>query len=349
MTRPARPLDDDARVAALDRLGLLEEAPAADLEAVTRLARFITGAPTAYVTVVGEHRLDVVAGADGPVSMDRDDTPCAHVVAEDLTIHTPDARDDARLADGPLVDGREDTVRMYVGVPVHDPDGLAVGTVCALDQVARRLTDDQLAALHDLAGQVEQLLVLRAQRRRLLEVLAEVDHHATYDTLTGLVNRRVLLDRLDRALARPGASAGPALFFCDLDGFKAVNDTLGHETGDEVLRTVARRLQALVRSGDTVARLGGDEFVVLCEQLPPEELDGLAARLATAADPLVDDVEGLVLGLSVGAVAAGPGDDASDVLCAADQRMYATKAVRRAARATASVGGPVGDLVGSSR
>jgi len=293
----------------------------------------------------------VVAGIPDTAAAgaDRDDALCAHVVAEDAVVQVDDARDDARLADGPYVDGRRASVRMYVGIPVHAPDGEAVGTLCALDTAPRHLTPAQVDALRDLALQVEQLFVLRAQQRRLLEVLAEVDHHATYDTLTGLVNRRVLLDRLDRALARPGASAGPALFFCDLDGFKAVNDTLGHETGDEVLRTVARRLQALVRSGDTVARLGGDEFVVLCEQLPPEELDGLAARLATAADPLVDDVEGLVLGLSVGAVAASPGDDASDVLCAADQRMYATKSARRATRAAAAVGDPVGDLVGSSR
>jgi len=135
VTRPVRPLDDAARVAALERLGLLEEVPAADLEAVTRLARFITGAPTAMVTAVGSERFEVVAGVEGAAGAgaDRDDALCSHVVGEDVLVQVDDARDDERFADGPYVDGRLASVRMYVGIPVHAPDGHAVGTLCALD------------------------------------------------------------------------------------------------------------------------------------------------------------------------------------------------------------------------
>jgi diguanylate cyclase (GGDEF)-like protein/PAS domain S-box-containing protein len=111
-------------------------------------------------------------------------------------------------------------------------------------------------------------------QRKIVE--EEIEHLAFYDTLTQLPNRQMLMDRLERALA--GADPGKteasningALMFIDLDDFKVLNDTLGHATGDLLLRKVATRLGACVRFSDTVARLGGDEFVVMLENLPDE-------------------------------------------------------------------------------
>jgi diguanylate cyclase (GGDEF)-like protein/PAS domain S-box-containing protein len=96
----------------------------------------------------------------------------------------------------------------------------------------------------------------------------EITSLAFFDPLTHLPNRRLLIDRLQHALAASGRRANMgALFFLDLDNFKTLNDTLGHDIGDELLKQVARRLVACVREGDTVARLGGDEFVVMLESL----------------------------------------------------------------------------------
>jgi diguanylate cyclase (GGDEF)-like protein/PAS domain S-box-containing protein len=120
---------------------------------------------------------------------------------------------------------------------------------------------------------------------------SQIHHLAFYDALTGLPNRRYLLGRLERALAdAPDRSQFGALLFIDLDNFKALNDTHGHGKGDDLLRQVAARLQAIVQKADTVSRLGGDEFVVLLEALADDPLlaasraEGVAARILAALD-----------------------------------------------------------------
>jgi diguanylate cyclase (GGDEF)-like protein len=103
--------------------------------------------------------------------------------------------------------------------------------------------------------------------QRLLAALADardqLEHQALHDSLTTLPNRVLFADRLDHALIRPQANV--SVMFCDVDDFKHVNDDLGHEAGDQLLREIARRLKDCVRSTDTVARLGGDEFAILLD------------------------------------------------------------------------------------
>jgi diguanylate cyclase (GGDEF)-like protein len=153
---------------------------------------------------------------------------------------------------------------------------------------------------------------------------------ALHDTLTGLPNRRYLLEHLSQAQQRSAEkSEQVAVFFLDLDGFKQVNDTFGHEAGDEVLRVTAKRLQSVLRRGDVVARLGGDEFVVVAEGAGdfPMAVRALAGRLVAAlGEPiLVDDVPVAVSG-SVGvAIADGAGTQPVDLLRVADAAMYTAK------------------------
>ncbi|MGB9377831.1 MAG: EAL domain-containing protein, partial [Mycobacteriales bacterium] len=150
---------------------------------------------------------------------------------------------------------------------------------------------------------------------------------ALHDPLTGLPNRTLLSDRIDQALARGHRHAGTVVaLFCDLDGFKEVNDTSGHHVGDAVLQEVATRLQAAVRPDDTVARMGGDEFVVLCEGMLNETAAFvLASRMIAAiAEPFVVVGNELHLSVSVG-VAFATSDDAAELLRNADAAMYLAK------------------------
>jgi diguanylate cyclase (GGDEF)-like protein len=161
-----------------------------------------------------------------------------------------------------------------------------------------------------------------ARERELLQTLAYTD------PLTGLPNRRGLEQALQAALPSAGARHVLAVYLLDLDGFKAVNDRLGHEAGDTLLRQVAQRLRLELRHRDVVARLGGDEFVVLARDLPGEPEAWQLGRKLVAAFKQAFEVDGTRchVGLTVGfALAPLDGQDAAALLRRADAAMYAGK------------------------
>jgi diguanylate cyclase (GGDEF)-like protein len=158
---------------------------------------------------------------------------------------------------------------------------------------------------------------------------ARLENEATHDSLTGLANRRLLYEWLPPLLLqakRRGSAV--AVLFIDLDGFKQINDRLGHAAGDAVLILVAQRAATVLRSADLLARLGGDEFaVVVADAGTPADLEILAQRLLAAiSQPLPADFQGLGIGASIG-VARFPdhGDDADAIVSRADDAMYAAK------------------------
>ncbi|GAB3354944.1 hypothetical protein GCM10027300_22820 [Modestobacter lapidis] len=158
----------------------------------------------------------------------------------------------------------------------------------------------------------------------------ELAHQAFHDELTGLANRTLFLDRAEQTLRRAGRSgAAPTVLCLDLDGFKDVNDSLGHLAGDELLRTVAVRLEGVVRAADTVARLGGDEFAILVDGTSGglTEAGALAERvLVVLGEPI--DLEGkrVSISASVGIVAAEPEATPLSLLRDGDIAMYRAKA-----------------------
>ncbi len=162
---------------------------------------------------------------------------------------------------------------------------------------------------------------------------ARLARQAFYDPVTALPNRALFIDRLDRALEeerRSGAAVG--VLFLDLDRFKVINDSLGHDAGDQALRIMGERLGTCSRPGDTVARFGGDEFTVLLEGCDPEEATRIADRvLASLRSPVELKGHEVLLGASVGIAVSRPGlDGPGDLLRAADTALYQAKAAGRA-------------------
>jgi diguanylate cyclase (GGDEF)-like protein len=184
-----------------------------------------------------------------------------------------------------------------------------------------------------IASLVTHLAAIAIERKEFEDRLA---HQSLHDPLTGLPNRALFLDRLAQAIARCRRTHSTvAVLFFDLDRFKVVNDSLGHDAGDELLDAVARRLESVVRPGDTVARFGGDEFTVLCEDLPVD--DGrtraveIAARLSGAINaPFTSLSNETFLSASIGIAFAGNGDERpEELLRDADAAMNHAKELGR--------------------
>ncbi|WP_237525240.1 EAL domain-containing protein [Streptomyces sp. SID5643] len=156
----------------------------------------------------------------------------------------------------------------------------------------------------------------------------ELTRRAFHDSLTGLPNRTMLLERARSALLRGRESPLTCLLFIDLDDFKVVNDSLGHPAGDRLLRAVAERLSAMLRPVDTAARLGGDEFAVLMEEAgAPRDAELLAAQvLRTLGRPFRLSGESVSVSASVGVATARDSTDAQELLALADLALYAAKA-----------------------
>ena len=162
------------------------------------------------------------------------------------------------------------------------------------------------------------------------EAQAQISHMAHHDALTGLANRTQLVEKLQNALtALPSRGGGIAVHFIDLDRFKSVNDTLGHDGGDFLLRTVAERLRSVIRIDDTVARLGGDEFVVVQTGVSDrDQVKEFARRLTSAVTaPMKLREQAIVATVSVGvAVAPADGSNPERLLKSADLALYKAKA-----------------------
>jgi diguanylate cyclase (GGDEF)-like protein/PAS domain S-box-containing protein len=167
---------------------------------------------------------------------------------------------------------------------------------------------------------------------RTRDMQEAIRHRALHDELTGLPNRTLFLDRVAHALVPSERdSQPPAVLVVDLDHFKLVNDSLGHETGDELLRLVIPRLAGAIRGQDTLARLGGDAFAVLCEQLPSEgAVTAIACQLKSALEePIVLDGDEHTVSASIGIAVGSPGSGAAELLRDADAAMYQAKLAGR--------------------
>lgn len=217
-------------------------------------------------------------------------------------------------------------VRSCWSMPIVSANGGVLGTLNLLGPVPRAATESDRKLLESVC----RLAAVAIDHRELTEKLT---HQAQHDALTGLPNRLLFHDRLNQALAqarRNGQMA--AVVYMDLDRFKHINDTLGHSSGDELLRQAAARLDNCVRRSDTLARLGGDEFTVVLAELDEPHDAMRAAKNIVEAMRLPFNVEGreLFVTMSLG-VSLFPqdGDDSETLMVNADVAMYRAKELGR--------------------
>jgi diguanylate cyclase (GGDEF)-like protein len=210
---------------------------------------------------------------------------------------------------------RQPNMIATIGVRVRAGDGTWIDVEATFTNL---LEEECVHAIVVNLRDIRQRVTLEEQLRR----------QALHDPLTGLPNRLLFRDRLEHALARARESAPLALLFFDLDRFKAINDSLGHAVGDELLIVVADRLGSIVRAGETIARFGGDEFAILIEEIQdPADASWVANRIVEelGAPVILSNTE-VAVSASVGiAFNAGARGDAEELLRNADVAMYAAK------------------------
>ncbi|MCD2514215.1 diguanylate cyclase domain-containing protein [Comamonas endophytica] len=270
------------------------------------------------------------------ISVPWGDTLCRRAIDE----NQPFVNDvDKRWSDCEI--GRALQIQSYMSTPVRLADGELYGTLCAASS-GRHVMPPQAQHIFTLFAALIAQQVEREQLvQQLMDANARLMVYASTDALTQLPNRRALQQALTRLLEQGAREQRAVLVaFVDLDGFKAINDTHGHEVGDRFLMALADRLRVLLRAEDLAARLGGDEFAVLA--LGPQESEQLSAAEsafqrrvfeATQGDYQLGAVEIHYDGASVGVLGVAPGTgNALEALQAADAAMYRIKQQRRSRR-----------------
>ncbi len=308
------------RLKALSEYGLGDEIALPSLDSVVRIAARMFDMPVAAVNMIGSDHVFFAASIGvGEVDMSRDASFCAHAIAQDGVMVVPDTTSDERFHDNPLVKGSAG-VRFYAGVPLFSPNGLALGALCVLDSKPHKdFSEDDRARLRELATMASDRLELRrieVSAERIVRPYGSHDAVATYegetkelyrlanfDMLTGLANRGRFFREVEEALAR---ALNVAVVMIDLDGFKDVNDTLGHAVGDHILQEVAQRLESHVGSTGVVARIGGDEFALLLNEVADPQQALKISNIANegVAKPMLIDGQEIRIAASCGVALA---------------------------------------------
>ncbi|WP_346205022.1 GGDEF domain-containing protein [Aeromonas salmonicida] len=321
---------------------------ARDLESLTRplleMLETVTGLESTYLTQIdleqsAQHILYARNSAALQIpeggSVDWSDTLCRRALDEGR-LYAADVAD--RWGDSAAA--RAMGIRTYMSSPVRTSSGSLYGTLCGASAEHKPL----VTGSEHLIAFFARLIAEHVEREQLLQQLQqannELSRQALSDPLTGLPNRRALMLELHRLFSLLKRTGHPLLIsFIDLDGFKAINDTHGHDAGDLLLQTMAQQLAGALRSGDLLARVGGDEFVAVgMGPLSGEETVEAAVhcfqRRLFAQSQVQLSLASQVLnypGASVGVVAVDPASiSIDDALRQADACMYAVKRQRRA-------------------
>ncbi|AOH87086.1 hypothetical protein AWL63_23160 (plasmid) [Sphingomonas panacis] len=321
---------ESERLAAIADYELADAPDETEFDHIVALAASLFDVPISLISVVEEDR-QVFAGRTGldVTETARDISFCSHAIEADGVLVVEDARRDPRFSQNPLVLGPP-YIRFYAGAPLRVLSGHVLGTLCIISPEPREFGPKFIRQLESLGQLVTDRLELRRSERKRCANEVRLAQIAHVDQLTGLPNRALFHEKADDLLSgRSGAEpASGALLLFDLDGFKDVNDVLGHGVGDRLLTAVGDRLRERIHDGHLLARLGGDEFVLLMPGVgDPREAHRMAdAMRACFNEGFRIDGEELQLDTSIGvAIAPHHGANTDALLTSADLALYRAK------------------------
>lgn len=323
---------EEKRLEAVRSLNLLDRPEEERFQRITRLVRRHFRAARCAITLVDEHRAYSLAqdGEVRSVERSRADSLCASVVSGKVPLVVSESSDADIGTYAELVERLN--LKFYAGVPILNPDGFAVGALCVVDHAPRRFSRRDLESLADFAAIVEDEIMLRRADSSQRELISQVERlriKAFVDPLTGVWNRGAIFEILLRESERSRRVGHPlGLCMFDLDHFKRVNDTYGHQVGDLVLQETCRRARNCIRPYDALGRYGGEEFLVVFPDSGYDQSLRQAERLRRAVGEEPFDLGKSQKGhitVSVGVALYSPQEELNGLVARVDQALYKAK------------------------
>ena len=297
----------------------------ADWQTVVNLMGEIMNVPAGLVMRFAQGEIEVFVRSDSQANpyqleekekLEGSGLYCETVIKQQRLLCVPNALADPDWESNPDI---KLNMISYLGLPINNPDGSAFGTICVLDNKENSYSEVYISLLESFRSVIERFLVI-LDHNRVMKDLSE------RDPLTGLYNRRAFSRLAANELSRCARyEQSSVLLMIDIDGFKEINDSLGHEAGDETLQLVAAMLTEAVRKHDIVARLGGDEFLILLT-------DNSLAGAFDKADQLRHTIEeseaagtGILVAVSIGMSEISPKTTLEDAMKRADRQLLLAK------------------------
>lgn len=335
------------RLADIHSLAIFYTPLDARFDRLTRLAQKALNVPVAAIALSHQGKLWFKSVQGWNIhEIELGNSFCARTLSKGEPIIVEDTRLDPDLAHHRLVEGAPN-FRFYAGYPIRDRTGLAVGTLAVYDRTPRQVTPAEVQALRDLADLAQREFLTAELCDAQAQIVAKLDlalRSAMIDALTRVWNRRAAEELLTFAVEQAERDdTGLALCMLDVDRFKEINDTAGHQVGDQVLRKVAATLVSNVRDGDAVCRYGGDEFLIILQRTSREEVERITGRICERISefPMKARSGQVAVNVSVGVSLRAPGRHMTgeQLIELADQALYRSKQARRSgnkARVTAA-------------
>jgi diguanylate cyclase (GGDEF)-like protein len=282
--------NEEQRLRELHALNILDTPIDEGFERITRVAKHLFDVPIAAISMIDERRqwFKSIQGAD-VVNVSLEASFCKYAILENDVLVVKNALEDDRFKENPFVTG-DSAIRFYAGYPIRSR-AFNVGSICIIDRKTRNFTNAQYACLKDLSSLVENEIIrqtLSQAQQKLIQALDKARMDSLVDPLTRLWNRQGIHNILKYKMK--DLKKDKTLFaiaMLDIDYFKKINDTYGHDMGDQALRGIAKCLLGNCREADSVGRWGGEEFLIIFDNTHIPNIAKFAERIRSTVESYI--------------------------------------------------------------